>query len=239
MSTSQKSIDWNEAIKKEARGINDADLGEVQMDIGETYVHTKKGLISKKDYYLPKYLVDGYDGERVRFRITEDDAENLYSKEADPNRLVTETDLGYRERFAEERKTLPENIETRIPLITEDLNVLKTQREEELHVKKRPVTEQKTVEVPVTREEVTIERKSIAASDSVTAAAGERPVESEQDIRVPIKSEEVHVSKTPRVEEEVVVKKEPVTETRTVTDEVRSETVDVEGANNVRRRTKR
>jgi hypothetical protein len=42
---------------------------------------------------------------------------------------------------------------------------------------------------------------------------------------VPITSEEVEVTKRPHIEE-VVVKKEPVTETKTVTDSVRSERVD-------------
>ena len=36
-------IDWNEVIKKEARGIDDADLGEVQLTIGDTVI-TEKGV---------------------------------------------------------------------------------------------------------------------------------------------------------------------------------------------------
>jgi hypothetical protein len=38
-------IDWNEVIKKEARGIDDAELGEVQLTIGDTAI-TEKGLNS-------------------------------------------------------------------------------------------------------------------------------------------------------------------------------------------------
>jgi hypothetical protein len=37
MSKEQGSINWNEVIKKEARGKNDEDLGEVQ-EVGDTYV---------------------------------------------------------------------------------------------------------------------------------------------------------------------------------------------------------
>jgi hypothetical protein len=40
-------IDWNEVIKKEARGIDDADLGEVQLIIGDTVI-TEKGITDKK-----------------------------------------------------------------------------------------------------------------------------------------------------------------------------------------------
>ena len=38
-----ETIDWENVIKKEARGINDYDLGEVQ-EINEQHVITKKGV---------------------------------------------------------------------------------------------------------------------------------------------------------------------------------------------------
>jgi uncharacterized protein (TIGR02271 family) len=55
------------------------------------------------------------------------------------------------------------------------------------------------------------------------------PVTSEEEIRIPLKEEHVKVTKEPYVKEEVSVKKKPVTETRQVTDEVRSEEVKVSG----------
>ena len=46
--TSNKlGIDWNNVIKKEARGNEDDDLGEVQ-EVGETYVLTQKGFANKE-----------------------------------------------------------------------------------------------------------------------------------------------------------------------------------------------
>ena len=33
MSSADSSIDWDEVVKKEARGIDDADFGEVQLTI--------------------------------------------------------------------------------------------------------------------------------------------------------------------------------------------------------------
>lgn len=41
-------IEWDDVIKKEARGTNDADLGEVQ-EIGQTYVLTQKGTLGRCD----------------------------------------------------------------------------------------------------------------------------------------------------------------------------------------------
>ena len=70
-------IDWNEVVKKEARGIDDADLGEVQLTIGDTVI-TEKGITDKKRFYLPKSLVDKFDGHTLWFNITEDEAYNTY-----------------------------------------------------------------------------------------------------------------------------------------------------------------
>jgi hypothetical protein len=55
-SADETNIDWNEVIKKEARGINDdADFGEVQLTIGDT-VLTEKGITDKKRFICQKAL---------------------------------------------------------------------------------------------------------------------------------------------------------------------------------------
>ena len=74
---SNNSIDWNDVIKKEARGINDADLGEVQ-EIRQENVITKAGVVDKEVYSIPKNLAERYDGHNLWFRVTKEDAENIY-----------------------------------------------------------------------------------------------------------------------------------------------------------------
>ncbi len=77
-------IKWNDIIKKEARGYEQGDdLGEVQ-EIGQQFVVTERGRISKHKFYLPKYLVKGYDGETLWFDITKEDAEDNFKKERPP-----------------------------------------------------------------------------------------------------------------------------------------------------------
>jgi hypothetical protein len=66
---------WDEIVKKEARGINDYDLGEVH-EVDPEIVVTKKGLVDKDKFYLPKSLVERYDGHKVYFSITKEDAQN-------------------------------------------------------------------------------------------------------------------------------------------------------------------
>jgi hypothetical protein len=65
-------VDWNELKGKEARGVDKhVDLGEIH-GIGRTYVVTKKGLVSKDKFYIPKALAEKYDGKTVWFNVTED-----------------------------------------------------------------------------------------------------------------------------------------------------------------------
>ena len=85
--------------------------------------------------------------------------------------------------------------------------------------------------MPVTHEEISVERRPVSGTSTSAAAATDRPVESEQEIRVPLKQEQVQVTKQPYVKEEVAVKKKPVTETKRVSDQVTSEEVRVKGTN--------
>jgi len=62
-----------EIIKKEARGLGDADLGEVQ-EVTSEFIVTQKGTIDKDVFYIPKNLVDHFDGSTVFFTVTEEEA---------------------------------------------------------------------------------------------------------------------------------------------------------------------
>jgi hypothetical protein len=52
---SANNIDWDEVIKKEARGIDDADFGEVQLIMGDTVI-TEKGIADKGRFTCQKAL---------------------------------------------------------------------------------------------------------------------------------------------------------------------------------------
>ena len=73
-STTYSDINWNDVIKKEARGLGDANLGEVQ-EVGDDYILTQKGVVYKDKFYLPKNLVERFDGHNLWFKITDDEAD--------------------------------------------------------------------------------------------------------------------------------------------------------------------
>jgi hypothetical protein len=67
-------IDWADMINKDVRGMGGYDLGEVQ-SVNPDQVITKKGLIEGDNFFLPKSLVDRYDGHVLWFRITQEQAQ--------------------------------------------------------------------------------------------------------------------------------------------------------------------
>src|ERR671932_1327552 len=215
--SSSSSIDWSDVIKKEARSSNDEDLGEVQ-EVGENYVLVQRGLVNKDKFYIPKDQVESYDGDVLRFSISEEDAKSRFMGDYPPSSSSTANEGLSAARKAEETTTT-------VPITEERLDASKRESIREATITKEPVTETKTVEVPVTHEEISVERRP--ASGSTTAAEG--PVQSKTETKVPLKQEEVQVTKQPYVKEEVSVKKKPVTETRTVSDKVTSEKINVYG----------
>ena len=124
------NIEWNDVIKKEARGNNDEDFGEVQ-DIQGNYVLVQKGLINKEKFYIPKDQAESYDGDVLRFRISQEDL-NQYQHEP-PS--IWDSD-NTQETTTHERET---NEEETIPLTEERLDVSKTSQENQATITKKPV----------------------------------------------------------------------------------------------------
>ena len=62
-----------EGNKKRSAGIDDYDLGEVQ-EINEQHVITKKGVVDKNEFYLPRNKVNRFDGDKLWFELTKDEA---------------------------------------------------------------------------------------------------------------------------------------------------------------------
>ena len=72
-------IDWRDVIKKEAKGLNDFDLGEVQ-EVSNGLVLTQRGVGNKEIFSIPQYKVESYDGKVLRLAISEQEAVNKFMK---------------------------------------------------------------------------------------------------------------------------------------------------------------
>ena len=99
-------------------------------------------------------------------------------------------------------------------------------------LRKHVVTEQETVTVPVTHEEVTIEREPI--TDATIDAASDGPAISEEEHEVVLTEERPVVQKETVPVERVRLGKESVTEQEQVTEEVRKERIEADGVDESR-----
>jgi uncharacterized protein (TIGR02271 family) len=218
MSREEGRIDWNDVIKKEARGKNDEDLGEVQ-EVGDTYVLVQKGLINKDKFYIPQSEVESYDGDVLRFKLSEDDIRSKYLGDIPPPISSVGDNIKNRENNAKQEGSES----TRVPLVEEKLNVSKKEvTYKEATLVKEPLTETKTVEVPIIHEELIVERRP--PTEATTSQSELKPpVTTREEIKIPLKKEEVEVKKEPYVKEEVVIKKKRIEESKTITEDVKSE----------------
>ncbi|HVB23976.1 MAG TPA: YsnF/AvaK domain-containing protein [Ktedonobacteraceae bacterium] len=120
----------------------------------------------------------------------------------------------------------------------------------EVRIRKRVVTENKTFTVPVTREEVIIERYPHPSNGQMESPTIPTPEEDIQDIAgsestvVPlavgetmtilVREEQVHFEKVPMVVEEILLTKRIIQEMRTIHETVQKEQVQIEPIGNAR-----
>ena len=119
--------------------------------------------------------------------------------------------------------------EERLRLHEERLNVDKERVQAgEVNVGKHVIEDEQTVEVPVSREEVYIERRAV----NDETAAGE-VFDDGENIHIPVMEERLEVTKRPVVSEEIIVGKREVHDTETVSETVRREEAEIDRTDDV------
>ncbi|MGZ5470739.1 MAG: YsnF/AvaK domain-containing protein [Nitrososphaeraceae archaeon] len=209
------TIDWNDVIKKEARGINDEDLGEVQL-VEDNYVLVQRGIINKEKFYIPKDQAESYDGDVLKSKFSEQELSQYQDEPPSTRDAKSNSDIT-QENIQEEEKTDEESV----PLTEERLDVSKVSQENQATITKKPVTETKTEQVQLMHEEISIERRPPSGQTEAQS-----PIQSQEDIKIPLKREEVEVTKKPYVKEEAVIKKKAFTDNKEITEDVTSEELD-------------
>jgi uncharacterized protein (TIGR02271 family) len=112
----------------------------------------------------------------------------------------------------------------------EELDVNKQQVQAgEVTVHKDVVEEQKTIDVPVSHEEVYVERRKVDGDRMETTS----PIGEDETIHIPLREERVDVNKKSVVTDEVVVGKREVQDTEKVTENLKKEEVRLEGDDRV------
>ena len=183
--------------------------------VENNYFIIEKGFIFTEDVFVPMSAISRVEDDNVHLFLTKAQVEGEdWSappvEDVDYSARVTDGDVLERR---EER-----------------LNVDKDTRQVgSARVSKRVVEDTQSVDVPVTREELVIERRAVdrpADHDTV----------SEDAVEVPVYEEQVRTSKDARVVEELEIGKTAKTDTERVSETVRREEFDIDADDHVDRR---
>ncbi len=123
---------------KEARGHDDADFGGVQ-EIVLHYVLTEKGILNKDKFYLPTALAEVFDGDKLRFSISEEEANEKFKRDMAPaaeeyaifNRKKTLKKENIEQKEVDEQKgekTIDNDLEERIRIQAEEKAKMEAER---------------------------------------------------------------------------------------------------------------
>lgn len=158
-------------------------------------------------------------------RILESAGGDLRESGFDSSQFQTSGAIGGRSVQRDRNSDVAGDIgEQRIQLRGERLRTFKERVQRgEVRLRKEVITENQNIEVPVTREEIVIERTPASGDARVAGDIG-----SDQEIRVPLSEERVRVEKQPVVNEEVRVGKRQVQRAEQVSGDVRHEELRVD-----------
>ncbi len=201
----------------------------LQNDTNNNYLVVEKGWLFKQDVYIPRSAISNVTQDGVQLRYSKDELENQdWSQPPAADQTVGRQANRASARTNDRTTQQAGNQDVRVPLREEELVVGKRQEEVgHVHLHKDVVTEQQNVAVPVSHEEVQIERVAVDPAATSDDAFVER------DIDVPVMGEDVVAGKRVKAAEEIRLHKETVTEQQQVSDTVRKERLHVEGDPNV------
>jgi hypothetical protein len=100
-------LSWNEAKDKKVKSSDDKDLGKIQ-NVTRDYIEIKEGLISKKTYFIPKYYVQGYDGNSIWVSLGKEDAKQRFETESSPQDSSEFENPDYVQRRESVKKQYPD-----------------------------------------------------------------------------------------------------------------------------------
>jgi uncharacterized protein (TIGR02271 family) len=222
---SSSITDWDSIVGKNVKTVDYQDAGKVigAVENEDTIIISYEGPHSSYNYRVPKNRIQGFNDPDLllsiaRAELTDYEISDIQDYAAQLRSIKTE------QKGGEEEIT--------VPVIEEKLNVSKKIMTDEATIIKEPVTETKTIEVSVMHEEIVIEKRSATAEGNASTFENPPSKTTRTLIRVPLIHEVVKIKKEPYVRQEIVIRKKPRTETKTISDFVISEKVDTSSNNN-------
>jgi len=197
---------------------NGQKIGKAGESLGQ-YFNVDSGFLGMKEYYVPYDAVTDVREDAAIVNVDKDNLDRMgWDQRPDERNLTTDAGSARMDRADTTRMGRAEG--DTLQLREEELEPRKHMEQTgEVKLRKEVHTEHRTMDVPVSREEVVVERHPV---DRRPADSADFRPEGET-IRVPVREEQVTVEKRPVVTEEVTVGKRPVTDTQKVSGTVRRE----------------
>lgn len=76
-------LSWDKVIDKDIKSADDKKIGKVRA-VTKDFIQVKKGTIDKKYYFVPKYYIQGYDGEDIWLSLYKYEIEQFESEKELP-----------------------------------------------------------------------------------------------------------------------------------------------------------
>jgi uncharacterized protein (TIGR02271 family) len=209
----------------DVRSADDEKLGKVVALEGD-FIVVEKGFFFPTDYYIPTSAIASADDDTIYLSVGKDQALTSGWDQMTPaagyDTAATGT-IGADYATAGTTDARTDDV-LRVPVHEEELTATtRPVAQGQIRIEKDVVAEERTLEVPVTEERVSVTRRTVDRAGVADADAF-----TEGTIEVPVRGEAVDVQKRVRVAEEVEIGKEAVQRTETVSGTVRREEVHVE-----------
>ena len=201
-------------------------------EVQSSYIVVEKGFFFPTDYYVPMSAIANASAGQVYLNVAKDAAlKSGWDTVPNTGATFSDVDVTARSRSTASGQAEPGAYEVaagdelRIPVMEEELTATVGEQEAgAVRIEKRIVEENRVLEVPVTDEQIRVERRIVDRP----VGPNETQAFEEIVINVPLTSEQVELQKQARVAEEIVVSKEAVQRTERVSDTVRREEVYVD-----------
>ena len=194
-------IDWMDVIKKEARGLDDADFGEVQ-EVSNGLVLTQRGIVNRELFSIPQSLVESYDGKVLKFNISEMEAVNKYKKLFEPKptdaAIDSDTKLDKVSTIDDSNK-VDGVIDDVVDDTIKDALIQPTREEAELQVEKEVAILNKESSVDNEHIHSTLLEEQIPSENTLEPKTekkekSSKPVTEEKEEEIPLKKEEAGIA---------------------------------------------
>ena len=102
MSSDNIILSCDEAKDKKVKSKDNSDVGKVE-EVAPHYVEVKEGLISKKSYFIPKYYIEYFDGDKLQTSLSKDEIKSKWERDSPPSESEIQT-----QEYQEQKKKVDE-----------------------------------------------------------------------------------------------------------------------------------